>query len=1059
MDVGHNTMWLVKAALGNHYAVSVAALAIVVLGVVAAWTIPVDILPIFKAPAVQALTFYPGMPAGVVEMNITNGTERAIGQADGTRRQESKSMVGVSVVRSYFRDDVDPNAALTQVNSLAIANLRYLPPGTLPPIVLPFDPTATMPICILSVSSDRLGEVELQDVAKYQLRNAVQAVTGAVAPAVFGGKSRAVLAYVDRDKLEARDLGPVDVVSAMRESNIMLPTGTARIGDIEYQIESDSMFPSPRAMNYIPIKARAGNAIYLRDVGHAEDANRIQTALVRINGKRQVYVPVYRQQGSSTLAVVDGVKLALPAMKQRIPESVNLDVVMDQSVPVREAIKSLIHEGVFGAILAAGMILIFLGDFRSTLIATLSIPLSILAAVAGLSMTGNTINAMTLGGLALAVGPLVDNAIVVLENTHRHIGLKKSTLLAAADGANEVALPVLVATCTTIIVLFPIAFTAGMGKFLFRPLALSVTFAMAASYLLSMTFVPSRCAQWLKAHVPPSEAGLRRKSWGSRVHHVIERVLEAVVSRYQRLLRAVLRHRKKVLAAVGLLFLGSLGMIPLLGQELFPQVDAGQIVIIMRSPAGTRLEATEQQVAEVEKALRVAIPQHDLNMIISELGLVPDWSAGYTPNSGSQDAVIKVQLTDERTKTAQQYAQQLRDVLEQRFPGIDFAFNTGGIVSAALNYGALSPIDVQLAGKNREKTQEAARQVWQAIRGVSGATDVRIMQRFDYPQLYVEVDRAKAAELGLTQQDVIQNVVTSLNSSIQFDRNFWIDPVSGNQYWVGVQYDEEAVQSVDSLLNVPITSSRSGAPVLLRNIANITRRSAPSEITHTDYIPVLDIQANASGRDVGSVASDIERRLARLKLPEGVSIRMSGEVQQMRQAFGSMGGGLLLATLLVYLIMVALFRSYLDPLIILFVVPLGLIGVLVTLYITETTLNVQSSMGVIFMVGIVVANSVLLVDFANRLMTQGMTVHEAVTTAAGIRLRPILMTFLATFLDLLPMAIGLGKGSEANVPLARAVIGGLLAGTVMTLIVVPIIYTLLRRERGSASPVAVPASA
>ncbi len=1063
-------MWLVKAALGNRYAVSVFALAIVVMGVVAVYTIPVDILPTFKAPAVQSMTFYSGMPAGVVEKNITNRLERWTGQASGTQLQESKSMVGVSLIRSYFSDDTDPNTALTQVNSLAMSNLRYLPPGTLPPIVLPFDPTATMPIGILSVSSGELGEGELQDIARYELRNQVQAVPGAVAPAVFGGKVRAVLAYVNRDKLEAHDLSPVDVVNAIRESNIMLPTGGARIGDIDYQIDSNSMAASPRAMDLIPLKARSGNSVYLRNVGHTEDAARIQTGLVRINGRRQVYVPVYRQQGASTLSVIDGVKDSIPKMQERIPKGIDLKVVMDQSVYVREAIKSLVHEGAFGAILAAGMILIFLGSFRSTLIATLSIPLSILAAIAGLLATGNTINAMTLGGLALAVGPLVDNAIVVLENTHRHLGLGKTPELAARDGANEVALPVLVATATTIIVLLPIAFTAGMGKFLFRPLALSVTFAMLASYLLSMTLVPSRCANWLKAHATGGHDPGRRPGWGERIHHGIEHVLGVVVRWYERLLRAILRNRLKVLGGVGVLFVGSCVLVPFLGQEFFPQVDAGQIVLTVRASTGTRIENTEkllsgvkeeknakgevvvERVEGVEEVIKDVIPKRDLSMIISELGVVPDWSSAYTPNSGPQDAVLKVQLSEERSKTAQEYAELLRPELASKFPGIEFSFNTGGIVSTALNYGSLSPIDVQISGKASEKGRDLARDIWRAVREVHGAADVRISQRFDYPQLYIEVDQAKAADLGLRQQDIIQNVVTCLNSSIQFARNFWIDPESGNQYWVGVQYDESAVNSVDDLLNVPITSSQSTAPVLLRNVAKLRRQSVPAEINHANFSPVIDIYANASGRDVGSVAGDIERALKKIDVPTGLNVRMSGEVQRMRTAFGSMGFGLLMATVLVYLIMVALFRSYVDPLIILLTVPLGLIGVIAMLFVTRTSLNVQSSMGIIFMVGIVVANSVLLVDFANRLMAQGTPVAEAITMAGGIRLRPILMTFLATFLDLLPMAIGLGKGSEANVPLARAVVGGLLAGTCMTLFVVPIFYTLMRGGAKASQP-------
>lgn len=1058
-------MSLIRGSIQNRHAVAVLALGTVALGVVAAWRIPVDILPAFRAPAVQSMTFYSGMPAGVVEKNITNRLERWTGQASGTQLQESKSMVGVSVIRNYFSDTTDPNTALTQVNSLAMSNLRYLPPGTLPPIVMPFDPTATLPTCILSVASDRFGEGELQDIGRYELRSAIQAVPGAVAPAVFGGKARAVMAYIDRDKVEARGLSPVEVVDAIRESNLMLPTGGARIGDIDYQIESNSMYDSPGSMERIPLEAKSGNAGYVGDVGKVEDASRIQTGLVRINGRRQVYVPVYRQQGASTLSVVDGVRAAVPSMRQRVPDGIDLQVVMDQSVYVRNAIESLIHEGVLGALLAAGMILIFLGSVRSTVIAVVTIPLALLTAIAGLLVTGNSINAMTLGGMALAIGPLVDNAIVVLENTHRHLGMGKDRVAAALDAAQEVALPVLVATLTTIIVLVPIAFSPGMGKFLFSPLALAVGVAMVGSYGFAMTLVPCWCAAWL-SHEPADHASegssapgnAKKRGVWNRFHGAVEATLDAIARVYEALLRRVLRVRVLFLGFVLALLAGALALVPTLGQELFPLVDAGQIIITMRDSTGTRLESTEKSVVRVEDLIREQIRSGDLGMIISELGVVPDWSAAYTPNTGPQDAVIKVQLTDHRSASAQEYADKLRKALGERFPGLQFAFNTGGIVSTALNYGALSPINMQVAGKKFDDVRKVAQEIRTRASAVRGAVDVRIQQRFDYPQLYIDVNQAKAAELGLTQQEVIQNVVTCLNSSIQFARNFWIDPVSGNQYWVGVQYREEDIDSIDDLLNVPITGRNTGGTVLLRNIATVRRRTAPAEMTHVNYSPVVEVLANVSGRDAGGVASDIENAVATMTIPAGVRVEMRGEVRQMRASFSAMGASLAMATVLVYLLMVALFRSFVDPLIVLFVVPQGLIGVVLTLYATNTTLNVQSSLGVIFMVGIVVANSVLLVDFANRLVAEGRPVREAVAQAGVTRLRPILMTFLATFLSLLPMAIGAGRGGEANVPLARAVLGGLVAGTILTLLAVPTLYTLLRRDRPNSPPGPLPAS-
>ena len=1043
-------MWIVKASLKNPYAVTVLAVLILVLGFTTlfVWEMPIDILPVFKAPAVQVMTYYQGMPTGSVETTITNRIERWTNQAAGCRLVESKSTLGVSVVRLYFRDDIDPTGALTQVNSLALGTLPTLPPNTLPPVVLPFDPTATLPLGVLSVTSPELSETKLQDLARVQVRNMLGRVKGAVAPAVFGGKQRTILIYVDPQALESRNLSPLDVVNALTQANFMVTPGVAKFGNYEFQLDSNAMVEKVEELNDIPIRIEPGNAVYLRDIGRAEDSHSIQTALVRINGHRQVYVPIYRQQGASSLAVIDGVKNNIKYMEERLPKGVKLDLVMDQSGFVREAINSLVHEGIIGAVLVAVMILIFLGNWRMTLIASMSIPLAILSAIVGLFATGNTLNAMTLGGLALAIGPLVDDAIVVLENTHRHHTLGKAPIKAAFDGAVEVTIPVLVATLTTIIVLCPIALMPGMGGFLFRPLTLAVAFAMLSSFVLSRTFVPSLCAKWLKGHVLPGEEH-QTPGWGHRLNQRIENGIHGMTRLYERLLARALNARVRVLAVVGLLFLASLALLWGIGQEFFPQIDAGQITIYVRAPSGTNIEATEKRIVAVEHFLEENIPARERKMIISELGLVPDWSAAYTPNSGSQDAVIKVQLTDKRTKSAQEYAVLLRDQFrkqDRRFSDLNFSFDTGGMVSAALNYGASSPVDIQIENGTVEQAHGLAQKIWHEVKDIRGAADVRIRQRLDAPLRRIVVDRKKAADVGLSEYNVINQVVTAMNSSVAVNRNFWIDNATGNQYFVAVQYHEEPGLKLEDVLNISATSARQDYPVKLSSLVQIEPGEAPVEVNHSSLERVFNVLVNSRGRDIGSLARDIKKKVDNMKIPAGMRVTLRGEYSRMTKSFGDLGLGLVLAAVLVYLLLVALFRSYLGPFIIMFAVPLGLIGVLLMLYLTRTRLNVQSAMGVIFMVGIVVSNSVLLVDFANKQRKLGASVHQAIRTAAAVRFRPIMMTFLATFLDLLPMAIGFGRGGEANVPLARAVVGGLLTSTFLTLIVVPIMYTLLNRD-------------
>jgi multidrug efflux pump subunit AcrB len=1051
-------MWLIKASLKNPYMVATFVFMILALGMLAVWNIPVDILPVFKAPAVQVLTYFQGMPASSIEKTITNRIERWVNQSPGVQKVESKSVPGVSMVKLYFRDDVDPNGALTMTNSLALGTLPTLPPNTLPPVVLPFDPTGTMPLGVLTVSNPGLDEAHVKDLARIDVRNMLGAVPGCVAPVVVGGKDRNVIIYLRAKDMQARGLSPLDVVNALKKGNLMVTPGTAYFGDNQVLLDTNVMVSKVEELNDLPIRIEPGASVYLRDIGEAKDSYNIQTSRVRIDGHREVYVPIYRQQGASSLAVANGVKDYISFMEDRLPKGTKLEFVMDQSVYVKEAILSLIHEGIIGACLVSIMILIFLGNWRMTLIASMSIPLALLGAIIGLYVSGNTINAMTLGGLALAIGPLVDDAIVELENNHRNYHMGKSRVRAALDGCAQVMVPVLVATITTNLVLAPIALMPGMGGFLFRPLALAVTFAMVTSFLLSRTFVPMMCAKFLPdEHGRGKAAAGRREAHGtehvrvgffSRVHHRIEGFLDHLTRRYEGLLRLALGHRFLVLGAVLGLFVGSLYLGSRIGREFFPQVDAGQITINVRTPSSNRLDTTEKRLIQIEHQIEEAVPAGEREMIVTELGLDPDWSAAYTNNSGQQDAVIRIQLNEKRTLSAQEYAEKMRHVFaaDSGFNDLRFSFDTGGMVSTALNMGASSPIDIQIQGGTTEQAIHLAKEIRNRVTDVPGAADVRVLQRLDAPYLIIDVDRKKAADQGLSAEDVILQVVAAMNSSVSINRNFWIDTKSGNQYFVAVQYPENPNMRLEDVLNVSATAHGQTAGVTLGSLVSIRRSTEAVEVNHTSLYRTFDIMVNTEGRDIAGVASDIDRRLQGLEVPQGMRYKMMGEYERMNTSFKHLVFGLALAAVLVYLLQVALFRSWVGPFIIMFTVPLGLIGVLTTLYLTNTRLNVQSEMGVIFLVGIAVNNGVLLVDFANTQRKLGASLHQAISTAAAIRFRPILMTFLATFLDLVPMAIGMGKGSEATIPLARAVVGGLLTSTALTLFVVPILYTLLLRD-------------
>jgi len=1039
---------MLQFAFKNKHFIIVIALLVAVISIVAIQRLPVDILPNYKTSAVQVLTLYPGMPAEVMEKDITSRLERWTGQANGIERQESKSMIGVSIVKDFFTENIDPNTALSQVTSLAMSDLYYLPPGTIPPMVMPYDPTASIPLALLAVSSDSLSEKELYDIAYFQLRNLLGSVPGVIAPAVYGGKLRRIYMYVYPDKLQAYNLSQTDVVDAVQKNNVMIPTGDVNIGGLNYSVNANGMLPEVNDFNDIVIKmGKDGSPVFLKDIGYAKDASAIQTNMVHINGKRQVYIPVYKRTGANTIAAVEGIKGKLTELKERLPKSVNLDVVLDQSIYVRHSISGLMKEGIIGLILVSLALLLFLGNFRAMFIVAISIPLSVMFAFIGLFFTGDSINSMTLGGIALAIGLLVDSSIVVIENIEKHLKKGETPSVAAYEGAKEVALPVLVTTITIFIVFFPIIFLTGITKYLFTPLAIVVSLTMIGSYFFSMTLVPIMAATFFK-HQETDIAGKPTVKKRRISFQGFQKWFHRLTETYANSMVKVLKFRWWILGGVAILFAAALWGFGKIGTELFPKMDVGQISIDVRMESGTRIEKTEESITQIEKFIGKEVGE-DLNIIISNIGVLNDWPAAYTTNSGTQDATISVQLKEGYTTTTAEYVKHLRVKLKEEFPGVQFIFNTGGIVTAALNFGLPSPLDIQITGNDLHKAHEIAVKVRQIVQSVKGTEDVRIHQRYDHPEIKVEIDRTKAAQLGIHAEGIVKNTVAALNSSVNFRPSFWIDEKNGNHYFVGVTYPEIELDNPQSVENISLAGTN-GKITLLKNVSRTSLTSAPIEINHLNIQRVTDVFANVEGRDIGSAAAEIERKLETLRedLPEGYSIEMRGEIKSMKDSFGSLGLGLVLAVLLVYLVIVPLLRSFRLPLIIITVIPLGLIGVTAMLLATNTYLNIQSMMGIIMMVGITVAYSNLLVDKMNNLLKEGMPLEQAIREGVANRFRPIIMTAIVASLALLPMALGYETGGEANVPLGRSIIGGVLAATFLSLFVVPVLFYLFNKKSG-----------
>jgi hydrophobic/amphiphilic exporter-1 (mainly G- bacteria), HAE1 family len=1035
-------------SLRNPHTIIVGALIVALLGLTAFVRMPVDVFPNLKMPAVVVATFYPGMPPTEIERDITTRFERWFTMGSDIEHIESRSLPGVSIIKVFFHSTANVDTAAASIANLAMSNLGHLPPGTLPPVVLKSD-ASSLPVALVTVSGSGFSEAQLRDQAQYNVRNQLATVAGAAVTPPFGGKYRQIMVYADREALQARGLTLMDVVHALNDANPIIPAGYATIGDTNYFVTTNSMIEDPAKINDVPVKVGDnGQApVLIRDVGRAEDAAQIQENVVRIDGQRSVYIPVLKQGDANTIEVVDGVRALLPKMVG-VPEGMKLQAIFDQSRYIRAAVRSLQHEAASAAVLASLVILLFLGSFRSTLAIFLSIPLSILAAAFGLYLNGSTINVMTLGGFALAIGRLVDDSVVVLENINRHLAKGKSPQEAARDGADEVALAVLASTLTTVIVFFPVMFLFGVAKYLFTALSLAVVLAMLASYVVAMTVIPIYCARFLTAEEARAEehgAGRGRLSWFIRGY-------ERFAGRYEGFLARALDHKLLVVGAATALFVVAMLGARMIGTELFPRTDAGQFIINLRTPSGSRIEVTEALTKRVEQVIRDAIPPHDLDMIVSNLGLVPDFSAIYSPNAATDSGFVIVSLKPDHRQSTFDYMRALRSALATQVPEVRTFFQSGSIIDAVLNFGLAAPIDVQLSGPDYDVLHDAAQKVARAVRGVPQVANVFIPQESRYPTLRVRVDRVKAARLGLSQRDVVDNVITALTSNQMIAPAIWVDPKNGNDYFLTAQYPERDIRSLDTLLNIPVrgaTPAQDGheEALLLRNIATVTPTAEPAEAGHYNIQRVVDVLVSPRVDDMGGTHRAVQRALAGVPLPKGVEIAYRGSVSAMESSFASFGFGLGMALVLLYLVMVAQFRSFLDPFIIMFSVPMGLIGVVAVLLATGTTLNIESFMGTIVMVGIVVSNSILLVDFANQRRREGAPLRRAIVEAARIRMRPIIMTALATVVGLLPIALELGEGSEASAPLARAAVGGLAVSTVLTLVLVPAVYEFLYARR------------
>jgi multidrug efflux pump subunit AcrB len=1069
-----------KFALKYPYFIIMLCLMVLLVGVFNVFSMPVDLFPDIDMPVVVVATFYSGMPPQQIEADITNTFERFFTLAANVDHSESRSLTGVSLVKIYFKPGTDANAALSNIANLAMADLRRLPPGTLPPVVLGMT-ASSQPVCLVTLEGKGLNETNLKDLAQFQVRNQISNVQGASVPQPYGGTYRQIQVYVDPLKLEAHNLSLDDVVTAVNKSNLILPAGDVRIGSKDYNVYANSQFPDAKSMNQMPLKSYGNSSVLVADVGHAEDSGALQYNIVRIDGQRSVYVPVFKQGGSSnTITIVNGMMEAIKHLVD-IPDTLKTAVVFDQSIFVKLAIKNLVKEASIGLVLTGLMILLFLGSPRATFAVLLSIPLSALVCLIITRVMGGSINTMLLGGLALAFSRLIDDSVVVLENIFRYMEMGEPPRVAAEKGGMEVSLAVLAATSTTSIVFFPVALLTGISKYIFTPLGLGVVFSIFASYIFAMSVVPLYCATFVRIQheegAGHGEHGERKISFFQSVVAKFNKYFQRMLEHYEGLARRVLV-RPGLTAGVILagVFLVTLGLFPFLGRAYFPRTDPGQFVIDVRMPSGTRLEVSDQYIAKVENIIRQVVRPKDLGMIVSNIGVYPDLSAIYTTNASMDTAFVQTSLQEDHSIGSYEYMARVRQKLSQEMPELTTYFQAGGLVDSVINQGLPAPIDLQVSSNNMQGAFDLAKTLSQKIKAMPNVTDVYIPQDLNYPGLALNIDRERASLIGLSAQDVVDNVITALTSDGQIAPSYWIDPVSGNNYMVTVQYANRAINhmTMEGFRNIPLRGVRppgydpmqegreasdTGSQLFygghtagytpLSSVADIQEINTPTEVDHYQIRRVTDIYVATKTEALQGVAKDVNNLIANTKTDKNTILTMHGAAVNMNESFREFGLGLLISVALVYLILMAQFTSFIDPFIILMAIPPGLAGVVMILLVTGSTLNIMSLMGVIMMTGIVVSNSILIVDFASILHEQGRPLLEAAVEACKLRLRPILMTSLATLLGMIPMALGTEAGAEQYAPLARAVIGGLGVSVVVTVFLVPAVYLVIhtRRER------------
>jgi multidrug efflux pump subunit AcrB len=1044
-----------KFALRYPFFIIMISLMVLLVGVVNVMSMPVDLFPSIDIPVVVVATFYSGMPPQRIEADITDTFERFFTLGANIDHIESRSLSGVSLIKIYFRPGTDANAALSNISNLAMADLRRLPSGTLPPVVLGMT-ASSQPICLVTLKGQGLNETQLKDLAQFQVRNQIANVPGASVPQPFGGRYRQIQIYVDPLKLEALNMSLMDVVDSVNQSNLILPAGDVRIGTKDYNLYANSQVPTPQQINSLPLKSSGNASVLVADVGHAEDSGAIQTNIVRIDGQHSVYVPILKQAGkSNTIEIVNGMRTAIKRLVD-IPPSLKTAVVFDQSVFVKGAIRNLLKEGLIGLVLTGLMILIFLGSPRAAGASLLSIPMAILLCLLVMNAFGGTINTMLLGGIALVLSRLIDNSVVVLENIIRFMEEGAPPDKAADEGGSEVSLAVLAATVATSIVFFPVFLLNGVSRYLFTDLALGVVICIFASYFFSMTLVPLFCAKFINLHEQEGSVKKRRGIF----HRIVDRFnihFQRMLDRYEVLAyRTLKRPGFTTSVLLGGTALILIALTPLLGRAYFPRTDPGQFIIDVKMPSGTRIETSDAYIARVEDEIRKIVAPHDLGMIVSNIGITPDLSAIYTSNSSMDTAFVQVSLNEDHSIGSYQYIDRVRRRLSSDIPEIQTYFQAGGLVDSVMNQGLPAPLDIQISSNDQPAAFAKAQQIAQQLRGLSSVGDVYIPQDLKYPGLQLNIDRERASLVGLSPKDVVDNVITALTSNGVIAPSYWIDPNTGNNYMLTVQYSTHQIghMNMEEFANIPLRGKGQTSYTPLRSVVFTRPIDTPTEVDHYALRRVIDIYVQPRSEALNTVSSQVNRILKNVQRPRGMLINVNGAVVSMTDSFARFGIGLILAIALIYLVLMAQFASFLDPFIILMAIPPGLAGVVLILLLTGSTLNIMSLMGVIMMTGIVVSNSILIVEFAGILHAQGKSLVDAVVQSCKIRMRPILMTSFATLLGMIPLALGLEAGSEQYAPLARALIGGLAVSVVVTMFLVPAVYLLIHGRREGHTPVA-----